>query len=94
MLTTTLECNGQSLQTPVYVVEGLGRPLLSLENCIAINLIRRVNQAEISPQVTTVDPENEFPGIFDGLGELDGEYEIKLVDNAMLFLVQDAFQFH
>ncbi|CAG7668265.1 unnamed protein product [Allacma fusca] len=71
MLTTTLECNGQSLRTPVYVVEGLGRPLLSLENCIALNLIKRVNQAKSSPQVTTVEPEKEFPGIFDGLGELD-----------------------
>jgi len=56
---------------------------------LKLNLIQRVNHASVSgcQSLSAVDPETEFPGIFTGLGELKGEYDITLKEDAKPFAI-------
>ena len=61
----------------VYVLENLEMPLLSRIACTALGLIRKVKTVS-----TASDKKEEifqrYPKLFNGLGCLGGEYEIKI----------------
>ena len=80
--TGTFQLGDRQAQTEVYVVKGLTKSLLGRPTIRNLKLIRRIaavtNAQELSPQ-------EEFPSLFHGLGKLEGEYEIKLRDDAVPF---------
>ena len=65
----------------IFVIEGLSMPLVGRPAISALNLVARVtliqaNQKEIAEQ---------FPDLFKGLGQMTGEYQIKLKPNTTPF---------
>ena len=61
---------------PVYVVKDLNTQLLGKLAIKSLQSLSRI--AEIS----TTDPVSQFPSVFEGLGQIKGEYKIKLRPNA------------
>ena len=57
----------------IYVVKDLHKPLLGQPAIEALGLIARVGEIQREQ-----NPEQLFPGLFTGLGKLQGEYTIKL----------------
>jgi hypothetical protein len=92
-----LNVEGHSIVEDVYVVEALNRPLLSKKACVSLSLLRRCNVNEIhehtrpTKYIKAEQQEykeniiNMYPKLFEGLGEIEGEYEIKLKPNAQPF---------
>lgn len=73
----------------IYVVEGLEKPLLSRNASSSLNLIHRVNKIDLKTKSFDSAPENtkkhilhKHPKLFEGLGELRGEYKILIKPNA------------
>ena len=77
-----LSANSQSLQEEFYVVEGLQTPLLGRMASSKLNLIQKVET--VSTNANKVDEKytaniiKSYPSLFKGLGELEGEYRIRL----------------
>ena len=80
----------------VFIVPNLGKPLLSRKAGVALKLIQKVNEInkvnkinevdEVTEKVTTSAEckqkiVREYPELFTGLGEIPGEYQIKLIEN-------------
>ena len=61
------------------MVKGLERSLLSRYASQSLNLINKVDA--ISSEEYKNNIVNQYPGLFKGLGEIDGEYKINLVKN-------------
>ena len=78
-----LSANSQSLQEEFYVVEGLQTPLLGRMASFKLNLIQKVES--VSTNANKVDEKytanivKGYPSLFKGLGELEGEYRIRLI---------------
>ncbi|CAG7723899.1 unnamed protein product, partial [Allacma fusca] len=87
LLDSGADVTSNTVHSKVYVVRGLDRALLSRSNCKELQLLTRLFQASCSVSLTKVNPELEFPGIFDGLGELPKEYRIKLKPDAKPYAV-------
>ena len=68
----------------VYVVSNLSTNLLGLPAISALHLATRVDTMDTSPTMAE-KIKNKFPNVFKGLGNLGGEYEIKLEQNAKPF---------
>ena len=69
------------------VIKDNARPLLGLESCLALELIRLDGKVEqIGPNINEVQQKptilNEFQDVFEGLGCVDSEYTIKLKVNS------------
>ena len=64
----------------IYVVKDLHKPLLGRPAIEALGLVARVGEVQQEQ-----NPEQLFPGLFTGLGKLQGEYTIKLRDGAKPF---------
>ena len=70
------------------VVEALNRPLLGKTACVSLNLLNRCKSDNIQSFQTDCVKANEdlykqaiirqYPKLVEGLGEIKGEYEIKL----------------
>lgn len=74
----------RSCRQQVYVVKGLKNNLLGLPAITALNLAARVDMitGSDSTQSTTCTFREKFPQIFEGLGNLGEEYDIKLKPDA------------
>ena len=76
LLSTEDNCSTQD----VYIIEGAGKPLLGKPTILALKILAKVNHVDKS------DPKSyytkEFPSLFTGLGEVDGEYSIKIKPDA------------
>ena len=78
-----LSPNRQSLQEEFYVVEGLQTPLLGRMASFKLDLIQKVES--VSTNANKVDEKytaniiKSYPPLFKGLGELEGEYRIRLI---------------
>ena len=59
------------------MVKGLSRALLGRPAIKSLCLVCRVNTVQTSKDVW-----HKFPRLLKGLGKLEGEYSIKLMDNA------------
>jgi hypothetical protein len=66
----------------IYVVKDLRNPLLGKSACVSLNLLGKINEVENSkaPEESKYKQQiiGQYPKLFKGLGELEGEYEIKL----------------
>ena len=74
-LTSDQKC----IDNEVYEVKGLERPLLSRYASQSLNLINKVDVLAVKDIV------NQYPDLFKGLGEIEGEYKINLIENSTPF---------
>ena len=79
--TGSLSHDNMATAEEIFVIEGLSMPLVGRPAISALNLVARVtliqaNQKEIAEQ---------FPDLFKGLGQMTGEYHIKLQPNTTPF---------
>ena len=72
----TLSLEETCVTEDIYVVKGLKEPLLGQPAIEKLNLLARIN--EIQSQSYEERIKAKYPQLFHGLGELEGEYEIKL----------------
>ena len=84
-----LSINGKNHFEDIYVVEGLEKPLLSRNASFSLNLIQRVNGIDLKRKSSDSVSENtklhilkKYSKLFEGLGELCGEYQILIKPNA------------
>ena len=87
-----LKSKGHYIVEDVYVVEALNRPLLGKAACASLNLLNRCKLDNVQSFQTDCVKVNEdsykqaiirqYPKLFEGLGEIEGEYEIKLKPKA------------
>ena len=83
MLTAQIKSQSNQVQEPIYIVRGLTRSLLGKPAIEHLNLISRidaVNEQELNPFT-------QFPKLFTGLGELQGDYNIQLEPGAKPFAI-------
>ncbi|UYV65455.1 K02A2.6-like [Cordylochernes scorpioides] len=80
-----LRANTREMKETVYVVHHLEQPLLGVGACEDLQLVRRIDV--VISGTTNVNPEREFPKLFEGLGLLEQPYQIKLKEGAKPFSV-------
>ena len=80
--TARLQYRQRSSQQEVYVVRDVERALLGWPAIESLQLLKRIDSAARQPSRSV---QEEFPQLFQGLGKLEGEYEIKLKENATPF---------
>ena len=73
----TLGFGENTSQETIFVVEGLRTNLLGLQAITSLRLIRRICNMTAEKELF-----ERFPKVFNGLGTIGKEYEIKLKDNA------------
>ena len=78
-----LAVNQKSIDNEIYVVKGLERPLLSRQASQSLNLINKIDALSFQEYKSKIV--NQYPDLFKGLGEIPGEYEIKLIENPSSF---------
>ena len=81
----TLSLGETSVTEDTYVTKGLKEPLLGQPAIEKLNLLARIN--EIQSQSYEERIKAKYPQLFHGLGELEGEYEIKLKPDAQPFAI-------
>ena len=74
----TLVYKGNTVKEVIYVVKGLRKALVGRPAITALQLVSQVNTVDFSKQ----DVISKFPMLFNGLGTIEGEYEIKLKPNS------------
>ena len=79
-----LSYKGRASTQQVFVVKGLKNNLLGFPAITALNLVARVDETSSSETTTTFTDRilEKFPQVFQGLGNLGEEYEIKLKPEA------------
>ena len=78
-----LTANQKCIHNEIYVVKGSERPLPSRYASQSLNLINKVDA--ISSEEYKNNIVNQYPDLFKGLGEIEGEYKINLVENSIPF---------
>lgn len=73
----TLRHGTHTFQETISVVNGLKTNLLGLQAITALILIRRIGDLSAEEEIF-----EQFPCVFNGLGTINEEYEIKLKENA------------
>ena len=76
--TGKLKWGDTEVEEEVFVVRRLRRPLLGRPAIESLGLIKRVGAVEMTKDMV----EKQFPGLFEGLGQLQGDYEISLKEGA------------
>ncbi|UYV67682.1 K02A2.6-like [Cordylochernes scorpioides] len=77
--TALIEKDGRSIPGEIFVVPQLMQPLLSGKACESLNLIKILQSIE---KRNSLNPFEEYPKLFTGLGTLQGSYTIKLKDES------------
>ncbi|UYV83440.1 K02A2.6-like [Cordylochernes scorpioides] len=77
--TALIEKDGRSIPGEIFVVPQLMQPLLSGKASESLNLIKRPKSIE---KRNSLNPFQEYPKLFTGLGTLQGSYTIKLKDES------------
>ncbi|UYV82781.1 K02A2.6-like, partial [Cordylochernes scorpioides] len=77
--TALIEKDGRSIPGEIFVVPQLMQPLLSGKASESLNLIKRLQSIE---KRNSLNPFQELPKLFTGLGTLQGSYTIKLKDES------------
>ena len=78
-----LTANQKCINNKVYVVKDLERPLLSRYASQSLNFINKVDA--ISSKEYKNNIVNQYPDLFKGLGDIEGDYKINLVENSTPF---------
>ena len=76
--TGKLKRREQEVEEEIYVVKGLHKPLLGRPAIERLGLVVRVEAIEGK----TLNPTQQFPQSFKGLGKLEGDYKIELEPGA------------
>ena len=80
-----LESKDKNTTQSLFVIDNLARPLLCLPALTVLPLIERVDAVE--NQGEKEDPgevfKKKFPKVFSGLGRLEGDYQIRLNEEAV-----------
>ncbi|UYV70903.1 K02A2.6-like [Cordylochernes scorpioides] len=82
MFISTLRNGNYEIKEKIYVIRRLSEPLLSRRACELLNLARRIEVV-----ATRINPIEEFPEVFEGLGQIGNPYEIKLKPGAKPYAV-------
>ena len=69
----------------IYVIKGLKEPLLGRPAIVKLNLFAKIN--DIQSPCSEEQIKKTYPQLFQGLEELEGEYEIQLTPNAQPFAI-------
>ena len=77
--TATLVHRGNSIRQEVFIVRGLKSNLLGFPAITSLQLLYRANGIHSGAN----DIRKQFPKVFSGLGNLGGEYQIKLKEGAV-----------
>lgn len=83
----TLTHKGKTSRQVVYVIHKLKNNLLGLPDIQALHLLSKVEEVQ---NPTEVRVKTRFPKLFQGLGTLEGEYEIKMQPDARPFALSTA----
>ena len=81
----TFTHNSRSVETEVYVVKRLAKPLLGRPTILDLGLVKLVAAVEQQHQHQHLTLKEKYPSLFQGLGKLKGEYSIELRDDAQPF---------
>ena len=79
----TLRYGEHTFQETISVVDGLRTNLLGLQAITALRLIQRICDTTAEEEIF-----ERFPNVFNGLGTIGEEYEIKLKENATPYALQ------
>ncbi|UYV76749.1 K02A2.6-like [Cordylochernes scorpioides] len=82
MFISTLRNVNFEIKEKIYVIRRLSEPLLSRRACELLNLARRIEVV-----ATRINPIEEFPEVFERLGQIGNPYEIKLKPGAKPYAV-------
>ena len=74
--------NGRKLHTDFFIVDTSSSPILGLESCLALNMIKLVLSVQPETSYTKQEVISKHADVFTGLGELPGEGEIRLKPGA------------
>ncbi|UYV83347.1 K02A2.6-like [Cordylochernes scorpioides] len=85
-----LRANTREMKETVYVVHHLEQPLLGVGACEDLQLVKRIDL--VINGTTDVNPEREFPKLFEGLGLLEQPYHIKLKEGAKPFSIPEVIE--
>jgi hypothetical protein len=80
LFTGTLALGTRQTEGEIYVVRGLSKSLLGRTAISDLELIKRAVAVDHN-----LTPKEQFPSLFQGLGKLQGEYTIKLREDAEPF---------
>ncbi len=80
--TASLKIQDKELVEDIFVVQRLSRSLLGRPVIESLDLVRRVQTIHSKEDLL-----QHFPKLFDGLGKLEGEYKIRLKDDARPYAV-------
>ncbi|XP_054281188.1 uncharacterized protein K02A2.6-like [Macrosteles quadrilineatus] len=78
-----LEHKGVSVYDLAYISEEITVPLLSRGSCEELNLVRRI----FSVDSHDIDWATKYPNLFQGLGNMKGEYKIEMKENAVPYAI-------
>ena len=80
--TAKIASANNSILEEIHVVKNLSKPLLGKSACVSLNLLSKINEVENSKEPEESEYKrqiiDQYPKLFEGLGELKGEYGIKL----------------
>ena len=81
-LTLPCEYNGQISNEEFYIVDTNSSPILGLQTCLKLNLIKLVlsNTCSLNTSLTKEQILGKYSDVFTGIGKLPGEFEIHLHD--------------
>ena len=82
-LKAKLAVNQKCIDNEIYVVKGPERPLLSRQASQSLNIINKIDAVSCQEYKSKIF--NQYPDVFKGLGDIPGEYEIKLIENPSPF---------
>ena len=82
MFTAVLQWKNKTTTQNIYVVEGIHKALLGNPAIDELHLISRLESVKGS-----IDYRGEYPGLFHGLGKMEGPYKIALKDDARSFAI-------
>ena len=84
--------DGKEIIEEIFVIQGLIEPLLGRPAITSFNLVKRVNSVSTKQETQAsresdvrVEIKQKYPKLFKGLGELKGEFSIKLDEDAKPF---------
>ena len=78
-----LESKDKKTTQSGFVIDNLARPLLGLPALTALHLIERVDAVEEQGEKEGEVFKKKFPKVFSGLGRLEGDYQIRLNEEAV-----------
>ncbi|KAI5633128.1 gag-polyprotein putative aspartyl protease domain-containing protein [Phthorimaea operculella] len=78
---------GRTKATDIYILKDQETPLLGLTECDAFGIIKWHEEAQVMQVSSELKPEDEFSQVFQGLGTMEGKYNIQIKEDAIPYAV-------